>query len=79
MKISKIWFDGDRIYGLTDDGRTLCRRASLGHQSESDGPVYQWCQKTIKGARTTHNGRDCYHRQGTSGYIRITFRSRPCN
>lgn len=23
MKISKIWFDGDRIYGLTDDGRTL--------------------------------------------------------
>ncbi len=23
MKISKIWFDGDRIYGQTDDGRTL--------------------------------------------------------
>lgn len=23
MKIQKIWFDGDRIYGLTDDGRTL--------------------------------------------------------
>ena len=23
MKISKIWFDSDRIYGLTDDGRTL--------------------------------------------------------
>ena len=23
MKISKIWFDGDRIYGLTDDGRTV--------------------------------------------------------
>ena len=23
MKISKIWFDNDRIYGLTDDGRTL--------------------------------------------------------
>lgn len=23
MKISKIWFDKDRIYGLTDDGRTL--------------------------------------------------------
>jgi len=23
MKILKIWFDGDRIYGLTDDGRTL--------------------------------------------------------
>ena len=23
MKISKIWFDGGRIYGLTDDGRTL--------------------------------------------------------
>ena len=23
MKISKIWFDGNRIYGLTDDGRTL--------------------------------------------------------
>ena len=23
MKIQKIWFDDDRIYGLTDDGRTL--------------------------------------------------------
>ena len=23
MKISKIWFADDRIYGLTDDGRTL--------------------------------------------------------
>lgn len=23
MKINKIWFDSDRIYGLTDDGRTL--------------------------------------------------------
>lgn len=23
MKITKIWFDNDRIYGLTDDGRTL--------------------------------------------------------
>lgn len=23
MKISKIWFDKNRIYGLTDDGRTL--------------------------------------------------------
>jgi hypothetical protein len=23
MKIQKIWFDNDRIYGLTDDGRTL--------------------------------------------------------
>lgn len=23
MKISKIWLDGDRIYGQTDDGRTL--------------------------------------------------------
>ncbi len=23
MKIQKIWFDGDRIYGLTDDGRKL--------------------------------------------------------
>ena len=23
MKIQKIWFDHDRIYGLTDDGRTL--------------------------------------------------------
>ena len=23
MKISKIWFENDRIYGLTDDGRTL--------------------------------------------------------
>lgn len=23
MKIVKIWFDNDRIYGLTDDGRTL--------------------------------------------------------
>ena len=23
MKIIKIWFDKDRIYGLTDDGRTL--------------------------------------------------------
>ena len=23
MKISKIWFDNNRIYGLTDDGRTL--------------------------------------------------------
>lgn len=23
MKIQKIWFDGNRIYGLTDDGRTL--------------------------------------------------------
>ena len=23
MKIQKIWFNGNRIYGLTDDGRTL--------------------------------------------------------
>lgn len=23
MKIQKIWFEDDRIYGLTDDGRTL--------------------------------------------------------
>ena len=23
MKITKIWFENDRIYGLTDDGRTL--------------------------------------------------------
>ena len=23
MKISKIWFENNRIYGLTDDGRTL--------------------------------------------------------
>ena len=23
MKINKIWFDSDRIYGLTDVGRTL--------------------------------------------------------
>ena len=23
MKITKIWFDNDRIYGLTDDDRTL--------------------------------------------------------
>lgn len=23
MEITKIWFDGDRIYGLTDDGRIL--------------------------------------------------------
>lgn len=23
MKITRIWFDGDRIYGRTDDGRTL--------------------------------------------------------
>ena len=23
MKIIKIWLDNDRIYGLTDDGRTL--------------------------------------------------------
>lgn len=23
MKITKIWFDDNRIYGLTDDGRTL--------------------------------------------------------
>ena len=23
MKISKIWFDNNRIYGLADDGRTL--------------------------------------------------------
>jgi hypothetical protein len=23
MKIQKIWFENDRIYGLTDDGRTL--------------------------------------------------------
>ena len=23
MKISKIWFEHDKIYGLTDDGRTL--------------------------------------------------------
>ena len=23
MRISKIWFDNNRIYGLTDDGRTL--------------------------------------------------------
>ena len=25
MKISKIWFANDRIYGLTDDGRELCQ------------------------------------------------------
>lgn len=23
MKIVEIWFEGDRLYGLTDDGRTL--------------------------------------------------------
>ena len=23
MRISKIWFENDRIYGLTDDGKTL--------------------------------------------------------
>lgn len=23
MKITKIWFENNRIYGLTDDGRTL--------------------------------------------------------
>ena len=23
MKISKIWFENNRIYGLTDDGRSL--------------------------------------------------------
>lgn len=23
MTITKIWFENDRVYGLTDDGRTL--------------------------------------------------------
>lgn len=23
MEITKIWFENDRLYGLTDDGRTL--------------------------------------------------------
>ena len=26
MKISKIWFADDRIYGLTDDGRELWQK-----------------------------------------------------
>lgn len=43
MKITKIWFESNGLYGLTDDGRTLwqsllyCRRLSNASEEERNG------------------------------------------